>query len=75
MQDKQQRKLNQVAAQGARQEYKDMLRKKHQQLEAAKQKKVENRRDNDRKHGVVLSAASAKKLAKSKKLRKQLVTA
>jgi hypothetical protein len=75
MQEKQKRKLDQVAAQEARQAYKDMLRSKRQQEEAAKQRKEENRRKNDIKHGVVLSSKTAKKLLKDKKLRKQVVTA
>ena len=74
MDAKQRQKLNQAAAARARQAYKDLQRSRRERLEAAKQKKEENRRANDASHGVVVSAATAKKLAKSKKLRKQLVT-
>jgi hypothetical protein len=74
MQEKQRKKLNQVAAQEAREANKDTLRTKRQRLEAAKQLKEENRTKNDAKHGVIVSAATARKLAKNKKLRKQLVT-
>lgn len=74
MHEKQKRKLNQVAAGEARQAYKDMLKEKRQQQAAAKQRKLENRTKNDSKHGVVVSAATAKKMMKDKKMRKQLVT-
>jgi hypothetical protein len=74
MQEKQMRKLDQLAAQQARLAYKDMLRSKRQREEAAKQRKDENRRKNDIKHGVVLSSQTARKLLKDKKFRKQVVT-
>jgi hypothetical protein len=74
MQEKQKRKLNQVAAEEARQAYRDMLKEKRQQQAAAKQRKLENRMKNDSKHGVVVSTATAKKMMKNKKMRKQLVT-
>ena len=72
---KQERKLNQEAAQQARQAYKAAVKAKHEQMEAAKQKKIENRRKEDVKQGVQLSAAAARKMMKDKKQRKQIVTA
>lgn len=75
MQEKQRKKLHQVAALEAREAYKSMLRERREQHEAAKQKKEDNRKSNDAKHGVALSSAAAKKMLKNKKLRKQVVVA
>lgn len=73
MLQKRQRQLNQAAAREARQQYKDMQREKREQYEAAKQRKEDNRKKNALKHSVAVSGATARKLSKSKKARKQLM--
>lgn len=73
MQQKRQQQLSQAAAREARQVYKDMQREKREQFEAAKQRKEENRKKSALKHSVAVSGATARKLAKRKKARKQLI--
>lgn len=72
---KKERKLNQMSAQESKQTYKDAQRARCDQKRAAEQKKVDNRKKNDAAQGVGLKAATARKLMKSKKHYKTLITA
>jgi hypothetical protein len=71
--ERQEMQGNKERAASARQTYKDAQRKRRLDLQAAKERKEEKRKANDRLHGQVVSAATARKMMKSKKLRKQLV--
>jgi hypothetical protein len=73
MKDKKEQRVNKERAAEARQAYKDVQRKRRLELQAAKEHKEAKRKENDRRHGQVLSSATARRMLKSKKMRKQLV--
>lgn len=72
---KKERKLNQLSAQEAKKNFKETQRARFDQKRAAEQRKEENRKKNDAAQGVGLKAATARKLMKSKKHFKTLITA
>lgn len=72
---KKERKLNQMCAQEAKKSFKETQRARCDQKRAAEKRKEDNRKKNDAAQSVGLKAATARKLMKSKKHFKTLVTA
>jgi hypothetical protein len=73
MKEKEEQHVNKERATEGRQAYKDAQRKRRLDLQAAKERKEAKRKENDRRHGQVVSSATARRMMKSKKMRKQLV--
>lgn len=73
---KKEHKLNQMCAQEARKNFKETQRARFDQKREAEKRKEENRKKNDAAQGVgQMSAATARKLMKSKKHYKKVVAA